>query len=465
MNYYLAIDIGASSGRHMLSHIENGDIVLEEIYRFKNGVYDNDGDLCWDTEKLFAEVLNGIKKCKEIGKIPTSVGIDTWGVDFVLLDKDDKVLGKSYSYRNFSDPKLFDAVNEVIDTYELYEKTGIQRQSYNSIYQLMYIKKLYPELMNKAETLLFIPEYLTYLLSGVKKSEYTIASTSSLVNVFTCDWDKDIIRKLGLPEKIFNELCLPGTVVGGFSDYIKSEVGFDCNVIFPCMHDTASAVAAVPKSGERTLYISSGTWSLLGIESEKPRTSRRVLEYNYTNEGGYDHKFRFLKNIMGLWMIQSIKKEYDDKYSFDDICNAAKKSDIKSLVDCQDIDFLAPKSMIAMVKSKCRVSGSEVPETMGDVAAVIYNSLAVCYSKSVKEIETITGIDFDIINIVGGGSKDDYLNAMTAKMTGKTVWAGPSEATSLGNLAVQMLAAGEFSSLSEARECIGISFNVECYMP
>ncbi len=463
MQYFLAVDIGASSGRHILSHLEDGKLVLEEIHRFENGFQKKNGHRCWDIDHLFDEIVAGMKKCGEMGKIPASVGIDTWGVDFVLLDKDGNRLGDAVSYRDSRTKGMDDVIEQLIPPDELYARTGIQKQLYNTIYQLMSVKQETPALLEEADTLLFVPEYLTFRLSGQKVSEYTIATTGQLINLETKDWDYELLDMCGFPRHLFRPLVKPGTMVGNLLPAIREAVGYDTAVILPATHDTGSAVAAVPMTSEHPLYISSGTWSLLGTESKTPLCTKQSMAANFTNEGGCEYRFRILKNIMGLWMMQSIRREWDKKYSFQYMCDAAKETDIPSIVNCQDDMFLAPDSMIEAVKTACRDSGQQVPETVGEIAAVIYNSLAVCYRDAVKELEEMTGVTYDAIHIVGGGSKDDYLNALTAKAVGKPVHAGPTEATALGNLIVQMITAGVFTDLTEARTCIRHSFPIETY--
>ena len=455
--YYLAIDIGASSGRHMLASMKDGKIQLEEVYRFPNGMDDRNGTLCWDTERLFTEIKNGLKKCKEIGKIPVSMGIDTWGVDYVLLDKDDRILGDTVGYRDSRTNGMDDKVYEIISQSALYERTGIQKQIFNTIYQLMAVKETHPEYLEQAETFLMIPDYFHYLLTGVKKNEYTNATTGQLISPKTNDWDYELMEMLGYNTKMFQPVSMPGTVVGNFTEEVKNEVGFDCTVVLPATHDTGSAVLAVPTNDDNAVYISSGTWSLMGIERKEADCSLESMKANFTNEGGYDHRFRFLKNIMGLWMIQSVKKEFTEDLSFAQICEMASKETISSIVDCNDDCFLAPKSMIEAVQKFCRDTDQQVPETVGEIASVIYNSLAKCYGDTVEEIEDITGNKYDTIYVVGGGSNAEYLNELTAKYTGRKVSAGPSEATAIGNVIVQMLHDGVFTSLPEARTCVGES--------
>ncbi len=461
--YYLAVDIGASSGRHMLASMKDGKMQLEEAYRFPNGMDDKNGTLCWDVDRLFAEIKNGLKKCKELGKIPVSMAIDTWGVDYVLLDKDDRILGDTVGYRDSRTEGMDEKVYEVIPQEELYARTGIQKQIFNTVYQLMAVKESHPEYLEQAESILMIPDYFHFLLTGVKKNEYTNATTGQLVSPKTNDWDYELIEMLGYNPEMFRPVSMPGTVVGDFTEEVQKEVGFNCTVVLPATHDTGSAVLAVPTNDDDAVYISSGTWSLMGIERKEADCSVESMKANFTNEGGYDHRFRYLKNIMGLWMIQSVKKEFTEDLSFAQICEMASKETIPSIVDCNDDCFLAPKSMIQAVQDFCRRTGQQVPETVGEISSVIYNSLAKCYGDTVQEIEEITGKKYSTIYVVGGGSNAGYLNELTAKYTGKKVSAGPSEATAIGNVIVQMLHDGVFKDLPEARTCVRESFDVVMY--
>ena len=483
--YYLAIDIGASSGRHILGHLEDGKMVLEEIHRFPNGNVEKDGELVWDIDGLYREILIGMKKCKKAGKIPVSVGIDTWAVDIVLLDEKDKRIGNAVGYRDNGTRGMDTKVYEIIPEDELYARTGIQKQMFNTIYQLMAWKNNKPELYAKAKTMLMVPDYLHFLLSGVKATEYTNATTTQLVSPETKTWDFELIKSLSYSITLFQKIVLPGTCLGDLTEEVQREIGFNCKVVVPATHDTGSAVMAVPvrrehmgdvqnidvehssSSGasrdEDILYTSSGTWSLMGTELMEANCSPESKVANLTNEGGYDYRFRYLKNIMGLWMIQSVKKEIGGDYSFGEICEMASKADISSIVDANDDRFLAPANMTEEVKKACEETRQPVPQDLAEVAAVIYNSLAKCYGKTVAEIETITGKHFDSIHIVGGGSNADYLNQLTAKETGKTVYAGPTEATAIGNLSAQMIAAGELKDLLDARNRIYESFRIKTY--
>ncbi len=472
--YYLAVDIGASSGRHILGWMEDGKLKTEEVYRFNNGLTRRNGHLCWDFDQLFREIVAGMKYCREIGKHPVSIGIDTWGVDFVLLDQEDRLLGDYVGYRDHRTEGMDGKVYQIIPEKELYGRSGIQKAIFNSIYQLYAIKEENPEHLEKAKSYLMVPEYFNFLLTGVKMAEYTIATTSQLIDARTGNWDYELMDLLGFPGDIFQPIHMPGTEVGSLRPELAEEIGYDLKVLLVGSHDTASAVVSVPAEGEDVLYISSGTWSLMGVERREPDLSSQSQEHNFTNEGGYDHRFRYLKNIMGLWMIQSVRNElkegqpgskYDrGEYSFARLCTMAEaNSDFKSRVDVNDASFLAPDNMIEAIRSYLTATGQRLPEDVGQLSACVYQSLADCYAETVKELEMITGKVYPAIHIVGGGSNADYLNRLTAEKTGKTVYAGPGEATAIGNIAVQMLSQGVFENLSKARACIYESFDIKEY--
>ncbi|MBR6737291.1 MAG: rhamnulokinase [Clostridia bacterium] len=458
--HYLAVDIGASSGRHILGSYENGKLTLKEIYRFSNGAEKRGDKLVWNTEELFKNIVQGIKECSKLGVVPYSVGIDTWGVDYALLDNNGDLIGEVYSYRDDRNASALKEVEKIITFEESYKITGIQRAQYNTVYQL-YADKLSGKL-DKAETMLSIPDYLHYLLSGVKKNEYTHASTSGLLDAKTGDWSWEIIDKLGYPRKIFGKIYKPGEVLGNLKEEIAKEVGFQTKVVFPASHDTASAVMAVPAIKGQPLYISSGTWSLLGTELEAPVTTKEAFDFNATNEGGYAGTIRFLRNITGMWTIQSIKKELNGKYSYDDLMNMAIDcNSTGSIIDLNDDRFLAPDSMIGAIKGYCEEKGLVVPQTVGEIMDVVYRSLATIYAETISKTEEVTGKTFEVLNIVGGGSKDGYLNKLTKEYTGKRVLAGPTEGTAVGNLLTQIISSGEIKDLKEGRLVVKNSFEVK----
>ena len=457
--YFLAVDIGASSGRHILGSMQNGKLVLEEVFRFKNGAVKKDGQLVWDDAALIESIIAGLCKCKEIGKIPVSMGIDTWGVDYALLDKDDKLIGNVVSYRDDRTVAVMPEVYSIVSKKELYERTGIKEQVFNTVFQLYADKK--SGKLDGAETFLMMPDYLAFLLTGNKRNEYTNASTTGLLNAKTRDWDFEITDRLGIKKSIFRPLSDPGETVGTLRKEIAERVGFDLTVYLPATHDTASAVMAVP-SEEKPLYISSGTWSLMGIETLKENTSEQADKAGFTNEGGYKKSVRFLKNIMGMWMIQCIKKELNDEYSFTQFADlASKETEFKSVVEVNDFSFFAPDSMITAVKDYCKKTGQKVPETVGEIARCVYQSLAYSYKNTLEEIQQITGEKFNAIHIVGGGCQNVLMNRLTAEITGKTVITGPVEATATGNLIAQMLALKEIKDLSEGKKIIRDSFEIK----
>ena len=451
MTYYLAIDIGASSGRHILSHIENEKLVLEEIYRFENNLVADENGLVWDIDSLFAEVLCGIKKCKEIGKIPKSIAIDTWGVDYVLLDENKKEIKPYFCYRDSRTNAVVDEVESLVVPAELYAKTGIQKQNFNTIYQL-YADKKNGRLLN-AKYFLMMPEYLSFKLTGVCKNEYTNATTTGLVNANAKTWDSEIISVLSLPSELFGALNTPSSVVGDFSENIQKAVGFNSTVLFAPSHDTASAVCACPMQDD-DLYISSGTWSLIGTEITEPILSDNARQLNFTNEGGIDYRFRFLKNYMGMWLFQNIRRNLNKSMTYDEMMELAKKCGEYKYFDVNDSTLVAPKKMIdAIGKLICS-------DDLGLILNSAYHSLAKSYSEAVAEIEAVTGKRFNAIHIVGGGCQDKYLNALTRDYTGKSVTAGPIEATATGNIVSQIMRDKKIP-LATARDLIKNSFDIK----
>ncbi len=452
--YCLAIDIGASSGRHLLGRLENGRLIYEEIYRFENGIKEDSGFLTWDIHSLFENVVEGIRKCREIGKVPTTVAIDTWGVDYVLLDGDGKEILPAVAYRDGRTRGMSGEVEKIVSNEELYSRTGVQIQDYNTIYQL-YSDKLSGRLEG-AKRLLMMPEYLSYKLTGVMKHEYTICSTTGLLLAEKYTWDKDLICRLGINPEIFGEVCPPSTLVGTFTPELQEAVGFNAEVVFAPSHDTASAVCACPVD-ENSVFISSGTWSLVGTENLTPTLTRGAMEANFANEGGINYRFRFLKNIMGMWLFQSIRREYDKKYTYDELMHMAMESSFKETFDPTDPSFLAPESMMEAIRTY--LGKPDLP--LCDVLSSVYHSLAKAYRKTVLSVEEVTEKTVDTVTIVGGGSRDEYLNRLTREYTGKTVTAGPVECTAFGNLLSQLMYLDPSLSLEGARDIIRNTFEDE----
>ena len=453
MTYYLAIDIGASSGRHILGYIDNGRLKLEEIHRFENYITNQNGTLVWDIEHLVSEVKKGIAKCKEIGKIPCTVAIDTWGVDYVLLDESKQEILPAVSYRDSRTNRVINKVESIISAEELYLKTGIQKQNFNTIYQL-YVDYLSGKLDN-AKYFLMIPAYLSYKLTGVIKNEYTNATTTGMVNAESKTWDNDIIEKLGLPKHLFGTLDTPCTVIGNFTKEMQDYAGFDSTVIFAPSHDTASAVCACPID-DNSVYISSGTWSLIGVESLNPIVNEKSMAANFANEGGIDYRFRFLKNYMGMWLFQNVKKNLNNEFSYDDMMRLAMQSKRFEMIDTNAPDFLAPENMINAIRSYLKNESIPIEVVINSV----YHSLAQSYKNAIDEIEKLAGKTIDNVFIVGGGSKDTYLNKLTAQYTGKKVVTGLSEATATGNLLSQIMYDKKIS-LAQARDIVKISFDIK----
>ena len=427
--YYLAIDIGASSGRHIVGCEEDGKIITEEVFRFPNGTKTQCGHLVWDIDNLFKNVKKGIKRA--LSKYPQiqSLAIDTWGVDYVLMTESGPFM-PCLAYRDSRTKSVIDEVHSIIPFEELYSKTGIQFQPFNTLYQLYEDKKR--KRLSVVTDFLMIPEYLNYLLTGVKKKEYTNATTTGLVNAQTGDWDGDIIDLLGFQREIFGKLYVPGESVGMLKDDIAAEVGGQIEVVLCASHDTASAVEGIPMDGNRP-YISSGTWSLLGIKSPVAHTDESSLAGNWSNEGGVGY-VRYQKNIMGMWVVNRLKEELCPQKPFEDIIAEARKSSFEGIADINAPQFLAPERM----RKAFDVSLKSPPKTCGDYFKCAFLSLAASYANSLRELEGNTGIRAEELYIVGGGAKNTYLNELTEKACKIKVVALPIEATAIGNLKIQM---------------------------
>lgn len=454
MSFYLAIDIGASSGRHILGSVEDNKLKLEEVYRFDNNIIKKDGDVLWDVEHLFTEVLAGIKECGKLGKIPSTIAIDTWGVDYVLFDENNKEIMPVFSYRDDRTTPAMDKVDEIIPLKELYAHTGIQKMAYNTIYQLYCDKQ--SGRLDKATRLLMIPEYLSYKLTGVMMNEYTNASTTGLLNAKEHTWDDEILERMGIDKKIFDTPKAPPALLGRLSDKIREEVGFDAEVILCPSHDTASAVAACPLYDD-SMYISSGTWSLVGVELPEPVTDSAAFESNFTNEGGIEYRIRFLKNIMGMWLFQNIRRNLDKKYTYDEMMHMAEESSFTQTIDTNAPELVAPDNMIEAIRTMLGMPDLPV----ADVISCVYHSLATSYTNVAAEIERVTGKTISSILIVGGGSVDTYLNRLTAKYSGRKVYTGLKEATATGNIMAQYMYEHKGATLNDCRDIIRHTFEVK----
>lgn len=429
MQYYLAIDLGASSGRHIVGWQEAGEICTKEVYRFPNGVQEENGHLVWDVQKLYGNVVAGIQKAFVEYPEIQSLSIDTWGVDYVLL-KDEKEQLPVYAYRDSRTEAVISQVHERIPFPELYRRTGCQFQPFNTIYQL-YDDKVGGRLEGVTD-MLMMPEYLMWKLCGVKAREYTNATTMGMVNAQTGEFDLEIAEKLGYPQHLFPKLCRPGTVLGMLRPEIADAVGGNCKVVLCATHDTGSAVEGIPMDGNHP-YISSGTWSLLGVKTPKPITDAGSEKANYSNEGGVGYN-RYQKNIMGMWLVNELQRELCPNTPFSEITRLAEESECQKLVDANAPEFLTPKSM----KTAFDKMTDNALHTVGDYFRCAYRSLAVSYQYAIDELEANTGCTYEKIYIVGGGAKNTFLNRLTENATGKQVIALPIEATALGNLKIQM---------------------------
>ena len=425
MKYYLAIDIGASSGRHIIGWREGDEIKTKEVYRFPNGVTKQDGHLIWDIECLYNSVLAGLREAFRLYPQIESLSIDTWGVDYVLLDGDKAIL-PVYAYRDSRTEAVIPKVHEIISFSELYSKVGCQFQPFNSIYQL-YDDKLNGRL-DRATDMLMIPEYLMYKLCGVKAREYTNATTMGMVND---EFDMDIVRRLGYPEYLFPKLSQPKSILGDLLPEIAEKVGGNTKVVLCATHDTGSAVEGIPME-ENSPYISSGTWSLLGVKTPKPITDKGSEEANYSNEGGVGYN-RYQKNIMGMWLVNELQRELCPDTPFPEIVKMAQESACEITVDASAQEFLAPESMKAAFDD---ATGGL--ESIGDYFRCAYKSLALSYKQAIDELEANTGRKYEKLYIVGGGAKNEFLNRLTEEATGKQVIALPIEATALGNLKIHL---------------------------
>lgn len=465
----LAFDFGASSGRAMLGIYDGKKIELQEIHRFSNDPVMVNGTLYWDILRLFHEVKQGLVKAKAYGKID-SLGIDTWGVDFGLIDNHGQIIANPVHYRDTRTQEMMEEVFKLVPKDELYQSTGIQFIFFNSIFQLMALKQKRPDLLEQAQTALFMPDLFLYLLTGRKKAEYTMASTTQLLNPARGEWAYDIIDKLGLPRKLFCELEDAGTLALPLSQELCEELGIEpIQTVAVASHDTASAVVSVPAQEEDFVYISSGTWSLMGIESKTPLINDLSFKYNFTNEGGYGRTTRFLKNIMGLWLIQESRRQWireGEEVSYADMEREALTCKaFQCLIDPDDLSLSTPGNMPKRIRKLCEETGQYVPQTRGEVVRCIYESLALKYRVTKEQIEDVAGRKYPVLHVVGGGTKDGLLSQFTANATGSRVVAGPIEATALGNMAVQLMGQGDIKSLDEARKVIANSFELKHYEP
>jgi rhamnulokinase len=471
---YLAIDLGAESGRVMAGIWNGRKLRLEEMNRFANGPVAVGGTIRWDVLRLWSEIQHGLALAgKKFGKQIVSVGADTWGVDFVLLNKQDEILGQPYHYRDFRTHGLLEWTFKKVPRSEIFAQSGLQFMEMNSLYQLLAWQKQSPEILEATDTLLFMPDFLHWCLCGAKKAEFTIASTSQFVHPLRRNWSLPLLKQLGLPVHFLPKMVVPGTELGVIRKSLAAQTGLaGVKVVAPPSHDTASAVAGVPTAGtgrQNWAYISSGTWSLMGVEVKQAVLSPRALELNMTNEGGLDGTYRLMKNIMGLWLVQQCKRSFDAagrKYDYAQLVRlAAKAKPLRSLVNLNDPRFLNPPDMPETIREFCRETKQPAPKTDGELVRCCYESLALKYRETLGSLEELTGNKIEVIHIVGGGSQNKILNQFTADACQRTVVAGPVEATAMGNLLTQVRANGELNSPADMREVVRQSSDVTCYEP
>lgn len=460
MTYHVAIDIGASSGRVMLANKEEG-FRLEEIHRFKNGFAKVDGHDRWDIDQLVKNVLIGLEKVKQQGVGTCTIGIDTWAVDYVLLDDEGELLGQPVAYRDARTQGVMEQVFQQIPKETIYKKTGIQFLNFNTLYQLFVEDD---NLLDKTDKILMIPDYFAYKLTGKMTGEVTNWSTTQFLHLESRTYDKDLLEVLDIDTSKFPDLIEAGEIIGALK-----VTGYDvpeAQVIAVGTHDTASAVVGVPATSKNWAYISSGTWSLIGLESQEPIANQDSFRANYTNEWGAYQTYRFLKNITGMWCVQEIARLTDYQYSFKEMAEqAAQVEPFLQEIDLNDDQFTNPENMIEEIQKACRETGQLVPESMGELVMAVYSNLAKAYGRELKQLEALTGQTIDCLHIVGGGSNVSLLNQLTANVIGKEVIAGPGEATAIGNILVQMIATGEFENISQARKWLASTSHLEHYKP
>ncbi len=468
--YFFAVDLGATSGRTIIGNINDGKVVLEEVTRFPNNLIQTHGQFYWDIYALYNEVIRGLKEVARRGLDIISIGIDTWGVDFVFIGEDGQILRNPRAYR---DPHTFEAMEDYLQNVktknELYDITGIQLMNFNSVFQLHAMRRSQNSALLNAKKILFMPDALSWMLTGNEVCEYTIATTGELVNTKTGDLDESLLASVGLARHHFGRMVQPGTMIGTLTDEVQKITGLGAVPVYAVAgHDTASAVAAVPAKDENFAYLSSGTWSLMGIETKKAIIDIRSFELNFTNEGGIEGTTRFLKNICGMWLLERCRKEWGDTVPQDYSTlfgDAMKVPALRSFINPDDESFANPANMEEAIKEYCRNTEQHVPEGYAEVIRCIFDSLAMRYCEVWGYIKILASVDCDVLHIIGGGSKNDYLCQFTANATGLRVLAGPQEGTALGNIMVQAKAAGLVSDVWDMRRVIANSLELKEFTP
>ncbi|MBR6263484.1 MAG: rhamnulokinase [Prevotella sp.] len=467
--YFFAVDLGATSGRTIVANISDGKFEIEELTRFDNNLIQTGGHFYWDIYALYFEIIKGLKIVAQRQVPISSIGIDTWGVDFVCIGSDNAILRNPLAYR---DPHTFGKMEEyfsqVMDKKKVYDITGIQFMNFNSLFQLYAMGKNGDSALAGASKLLFIPDCLSFMLTGKMVCEYTIASTSQLLDPRTKQLDEELLASVGLSREKFGDMVVPGTIIGTLTEEVKSITGLgDVPVIAVAGHDTASAVAAVPARDEHFAYLSSGTWSLMGIETKEAVINERSFEYNFTNEGGIEGTTRFLKNICGMWLYERCRKEWTDAPSSHPElqAQAMKVKPFQSLINPDDEDFVNPVSMVAAIQTYCKKTGQHVPQGYAEICRCIFDSLALRYRQTFSWLKEFADFDIDILHIIGGGSLNSYLNQFTANSTGVEVLAGPQEGTAIGNIMMQAKACGVVENIWEMRKIIANSIQMKRFVP
>jgi len=467
---FLAFDLGASSGRAILGTISEDKLSLREIHRFDNQMVEINGSFFWNIFSLFGELKTGLKKCiHDFGIQPESLGVDTWGVDIVLLDRNGMIVGLPYAYRDPRTDQAMEEVFKVVPKKELYRMTGIQFMQFNTLFQLHAYKRDQSPQLETAKDILFMPDALCYLFSGIKKNEFSIASTSQFLKPGKLVYEQQLFDAIGVDISLMQELVLPGTILGTLKPEIQKETGSSAiPVVAVAAHDTASAIASVPATGRNWAYISSGTWSLMGIESDRPLISEEIQNLNFTNEGGVEGTTRFLKNIMGLWLLQECRRSWSSErtYSWPEMVDMSLKAHpFKCLIDPDAREFLNPGDMPAAIEAFCVKTSQPVPENHGEIIRTIFESLALKYRATLDSIRAVSPVEIEKIHIIGGGANNELLCQYTSNATNLPVYAGPAEATAIGNIMLQAKALGVVSSLEEIRRMVFGSFETKIFKP
>ena len=468
--HFIACDLGAESGRVMLGTLEERRLTLEEIHRFPNITIRLGSSIRWDILRTFDELKKGLVKIAQRGIAPASLSVDSWGVDYVWSGLGQEMLAPAYIYRDPRTDATFAKALATVGREKIFSETGLQFMSLNTLYQLMADMETSPELVRQADGFLGIADFLNFLFSGVRKAEESLASTTQVYNPVSRTWSQELISAFGFPESAFPEIVPSGTVLGPLTEEVAQETGLSgTRVVATCSHDTGAAVAAVPAIGDDWAFLSSGTWSLIGVELPKPLINEATRQANFTNEGGFGGTTRFLKNIVGLWILQECRRDWErqgEECDYGELNRlAAEATPLRTLLDPDDARFLKPGDMLSKIESFARETAQPVPSTPGEFTRAILESLALLYRHTLANIEELSGRSIRKLHIVGGGSQSALLNQFAANATGRPVFAGPVEATAIGNILIQAIAGGQLASLAELRETVKASFPIVPFQP